>query len=109
MVRQWILTPSCAGSNPASLVFLLVMSIICIKYHSVYADVADKEKEAWMKNKLIKSELNVNNNKVSVIRIGTEEYISLTDLARYADEDEPRYPIQNWMRNKDVISFLGLW
>ena len=62
-----------------------------------------------MKNNLIKSELNVNNNKVSVIRIGTEEYISLTDLARYADEDEPRYPIQNWMRNKDVISFLGLW
>ena len=62
-----------------------------------------------MKNNLIKSELNVNYNKVSVIRIGTEEYISLTDLARYADEDEPRYPIQNWMRNKDVISFLGLW
>lgn len=62
-----------------------------------------------MKNNLIKSELNVNNNKVSVIRIDTEEYISLTDLARYADEDEPRYPIQNWMRNKDVISFLGLW
>ena len=62
-----------------------------------------------MKNNLIKSELTVNNNKVSVIRIGTEEYISLTDLARYADEDEPRYPIQNWMRNKDVISFLGLW
>ena len=35
--------------------------------------------------------------------------ISLTDLARYADEDEPRYPIQNWMRNKDVLSYLGLW
>ena len=62
-----------------------------------------------MKNNLIKSELNVNDKKVNVIRIGTEEYISLTDLARYADEDEPRYPIQNWMRNKDVISFLGLW
>ena len=62
-----------------------------------------------MKNNLIKSELNVNDKKVNVIRIGTEEYISLTDLARYADEDEPRYPIQNWMRNKDVISYLGLW
>lgn len=41
------------------------------------------------------------------MRIGNEEYISLTDLARYADEDDPRYPIQNWMRNKDVISYLG--
>ena len=37
------------------------------------------------------------------------EYISLTDLARYADEDEPRLPIRDWMRNKEVISFLGLW
>ncbi len=51
----------------------------------------------------------LNNNKIKVIRIGYKEYISLTDLARYADEDEPRYPIQNWMRNKDVVAYLGLW
>ena len=38
-----------------------------------------------------------------------DKYISLTDLARYADKEDPRYPIQNWMRNKDVISYLGLW
>ena len=43
------------------------------------------------------------------MRIDGVEYISLTDLARYADKEDPRYPIQNWMRNKDVISYLGLW
>ena len=43
------------------------------------------------------------------MRINGVEYISLTDLARYADNDEPRLPIRDWMRNKDVISFLGLW
>ena len=43
------------------------------------------------------------------MRVNNEEYISLTDLARYADNDDPRLPIQNWMRNKDVILFLGLW
>lgn len=43
------------------------------------------------------------------MRIDGKEYISLTDLARYADSEEPRYPIQNWMRNKDVILYLGLW
>ena len=43
------------------------------------------------------------------MRINGVEYISLTDLARYADKEDPRYPIQNWMRNKDVISYLGLW
>ena len=62
-----------------------------------------------MNKEIIKSEINVNNNKINVMRIGNKEYISLTDLARYADEEDPRYPIQNWMRNKDVIAYLGLW
>ena len=57
----------------------------------------------------IKEEIVVNNQRINIIRIGEEEYISLTDLARYADEDDPRYPIQNWMRNMDVLSYLGLW
>lgn len=57
----------------------------------------------------IKSEIIVKEQKISILRIDNKEFISLTDLARYADEDDPRYPIQNWMRNKDVISYLGLW
>ncbi len=57
----------------------------------------------------IKTEIIVKERKISVLRIDNKEFISLTDLARYADEDDPRYPIQNWMRNKDVISYLGLW
>ena len=43
------------------------------------------------------------------MRIGDIDYISLTDLARYADTEEPRLPIRDWMRNKEVISYLGLW
>lgn len=62
-----------------------------------------------MNKEIVKSEIKVNDSKISIIRIGNKEYISLTDLARYADEDDPRYPIQNWMRNKDVIAYLGLW
>lgn len=36
------------------------------------------------------------------------EFISLTDIARYKS-DEPTAVIQNWMRGRDVIEFLGLW
>ena len=36
------------------------------------------------------------------------EFISLTDIARYKS-DEPNDVIRNWMRNRDVIEFLGLW
>ena len=52
--------------------------------------------------------LNVKDQDVRVIRIDGREYISLTDLARYVDSEEPRLPIRDWMRNKEVIKFLGL-
>ena len=62
-----------------------------------------------MSKDIIKSEIYVEKNKVRVIRINNKEYISLTDLARYANPEEPKIPVQTWMRNKDVISYLGLW
>lgn len=37
------------------------------------------------------------------------EYISLTDIAKYRNEDDPRFAIQNWMRNRNTIEFLGVW
>ena len=37
------------------------------------------------------------------------EYISLTDIARYRNSDDPRFAIQNWMRNRNTLEFLGLW
>ena len=57
----------------------------------------------------IKTEIIVKERKIGVLRIDNKEYISLTDLARYADNEEPRLPIRDWMRNKEVISYLGLW
>ena len=62
-----------------------------------------------MENDIINTEIYVEKNKVSVIRTNNNEYISLTDLARYANPDEPKIPVQAWMRNKDVIAYLGLW
>ena len=62
-----------------------------------------------MSKDIIKTEIYVEKNKVRVIRINNKEYISLTDLARYANPEEPKIPVQTWMRNKDVISYLGLW
>ena len=46
------------------------------------------------------------------IQIYTEDfkndYISLTDIARYKSDD-PFIVINNWLRSKDTIEFLGLW
>src|SRR3989344_9562450 len=38
-----------------------------------------------------------------------KEYISLTDIARYKNQEHPADIIKNWIRSKDTIEFLGLW
>ena len=47
------------------------------------------------------------------IQIYTEDfkndYISLTDIAKYKNNDDPRFVIQNWMRNRNTLEFIGLW
>ena len=47
------------------------------------------------------------------IQIYTEDfkndYISLTDIAKYRNSDDPRFVIQNWMRNRNTLEFIGLW
>ena len=53
--------------------------------------------------------MKVKEQNIRVMKVGDNDYISLTDLAKYADEEEPRMPIRDWMRNKDVISYLGIW
>ncbi|MBS3141107.1 KilA-N domain-containing protein [Candidatus Woesearchaeota archaeon] len=45
--------------------------------------------------------------KVSVLF--DKDYISLTDIAKYKDQDHPADVIKNWIRSKDSIDFLGLW
>ena len=47
------------------------------------------------------------------IQVYTEDYkndyISLTDIARYKNTDDPRFVIQNWMRNRNTLEFIGIW
>ena len=38
-----------------------------------------------------------------------DDFISLTDIAKLKDSDNPRYIIQNWLRNRNTIEFLGVW
>ena len=47
------------------------------------------------------------------IQVYTEDfkndYISLTDIARYKNAEEPKDVVKNWLRIRDTIEFLGLW
>lgn len=59
--------------------------------------------------KIIKDTIHANGIDIGIYTKDFEnEFISLTDIARYKSDD-PTAVIQNWMRNRDVIEFLGLW
>ena len=60
-------------------------------------------------NKRLKAQISAKGVHISVVSDGGyDDYISLTDIAKYKSED-PAATIQNWMRSRDVIEFLGLW
>ena len=50
----------------------------------------------------------VQNTNVTVISVNENDYISLTDIARYKSDD-PTAVIGNWMRNRNTIEYLGIW
>ena len=59
--------------------------------------------------KIIKDTIHANGIDIGIYTQDFEnEFISLTDIARYKSDD-PTAVIQNWMRNRDVIEFLGFW
>lgn len=60
-------------------------------------------------NNNITAIMNVKENEVRVMRIDDEDYISLTDLAKYKNPEEPSDVIKKWLSNYDTIEFLGLW
>ena len=57
----------------------------------------------------LRKKIIVKDNKVSFISRDGDDYISLTDIARYKDPDEPKDIVKNWMRNRSTIEFLGIW
>src|SRR3989338_7215089 len=46
---------------------------------------------------------------VYTFQLNKNDYISLTDIAKYKDSARTDYIIQNWMRTRDTIEFLGIW
>lgn len=58
------------------------------------------------------SKTTLNANGLSINLYTTDfinDYISLTDIAKYKNIDDPRFVIQNWLRNRNTLEFIGLW
>lgn len=55
--------------------------------------------------------LNANGTEITLITPPNQkdDYISLTDIAKYRNPDDPAGVISNWLRNRNTIEYLGLW
>ena len=59
---------------------------------------------------LTTKKINANGTEISILLQGNEnDYICLTDMARYKDKQRTNYIIQNWMRARNTIEYLGVW
>ena len=50
--------------------------------------------------------INVQDKDISIMQVGNEVYVSLTDIIKGEDGTDH---IKNWMRNRNTVEFLGLW
>ena len=55
------------------------------------------------------TDLTIKNTPVRITKINGEDYICLTDIARFKNVDFPADVVRNWMRSKMTVAFLGLW
>ena len=59
-------------------------------------------------NKL-QTKIVVKEHVVNIMIVDNKEYLSLTDLAKYENSEDPSGLIKQWMSNKDSFDFYGLW
>lgn len=58
----------------------------------------------------MKGVINAKGTEIAVLSRGDDnDFISLTDIARYKNSEYPADVVKNWMRSRNTIDFLGLW
>ena len=63
-----------------------------------------------MAEKLMKDRITAKGTEISVLSVGSsDDFISLTDIARYKNPHEPKDVVANWMRLRNTIEYLGIW
>ena len=63
-----------------------------------------------MAEKTFKGKISAHGTEITVLSVGTpDDFISLTDIAKYKNQEEPNVVVANWLRNRNTIEYLGIW
>jgi len=55
------------------------------------------------------AKINVKGREIVIFNKDDEDYICITDIARYKNSDRTDDLVRNWLRNRNTIEFLGIW
>ncbi len=56
-----------------------------------------------------KATIDVQGTAITVLNQANDDFISLTDIAKHKEPNRSDLVIQNWMRNRNTVEFLGVW
>ncbi len=56
-----------------------------------------------------KETITVKGTEITLFSKSNEDYISLTDMAKYRNQDNPSQIISLWLRTYNTIEYIGLW
>ena len=62
-----------------------------------------------MKKKPTEAKIDVQGAAITIIHRDNDDFISLTDIARYKNPDRSDDLVRNWLRNRNTLEFLGIW
>ena len=55
------------------------------------------------------AKIKVKDKEISIVSISDNDYVCITDIAKYKNASNSDDVIKNWMRNRNTIELLGLW
>jgi hypothetical protein len=63
-----------------------------------------------MADKTFKGTITAQGTEIAVLSQGTpNDYLSLTDIAKFKNPEFPADVVKNWLRTRYAIEFLGIW
>ncbi|MCD6206900.1 MAG: KilA-N domain-containing protein [Methanosarcinales archaeon] len=60
-------------------------------------------------NKNKKNTIEVKGAAITVLSQKEDDYICITDIARYKNAERTDDLVRNWLRNRNTVEFLGIW
>lgn len=63
-----------------------------------------------MTNHKLRGSINAKGTDITVLSRGMgDDYLCLTDIARYKNPLEPKAVVANWIRLRNTIEYMGIW